>query len=167
MAKRSKVDTSRTIQLILDNANQQLLTVGYENMSYTTLSLATELSRTGISHHFPKKTDFLTALEGRFLKQLIDRLIINEGSSQLEQSWRKALLNSEFSAILKLVFHHSVIRSEHCFFSQRLMTNLSNVVALHLGESAHRQVEHLLGVSLVHIANQNTTVSTEGTPDNV
>ncbi|MDD1827977.1 TetR family transcriptional regulator [Photobacterium sp. ZSDE20] len=107
MAKRSKVDTSRTIQLILDNANQQLLTVGYENMSYTTLSLATELSRTGISHHFPKKTDFLTALEGRFLKQLIDRLIINEGSSQLEQSWRKALLNSEFSAILKLVFHHS------------------------------------------------------------
>lgn len=29
MAKRSKVDTSRTIQLILDNANQQLLTVGY------------------------------------------------------------------------------------------------------------------------------------------
>lgn len=152
MAKRSKVDTCRTIQLILDTSCHQLLTVGYQNMSYTTLSQATQISRTGISHHFPKKTDFLIALEGRFLKLLVDRLIINEGHEALERSWKKALLNSEFSAILKLIFHHSVIRTENSRFSQRMMNNLSEVISSHLGPQAEKQVEHLLGVSLVHIA---------------
>ncbi|CAH6978342.1 Transcriptional regulator LuxT [Vibrio chagasii] len=157
MAKRSKVDTCRTIQLILDTSCHQLLTVGYQNMSYTTLSQATQISRAGISHHFPKKTDFLIALEGRFLKLLIDRLVINEGSEALERSWQRALLNSEFTAILKLVFHHSVIRSEHCSFSQRLMDNLVKVVTSHVGTQANKQVERLLGVSLVHIAIHDRT----------
>ncbi|NOI95485.1 TetR family transcriptional regulator [Vibrio sp. T3Y01] len=152
MAKRSKVDTCRTIQLILDTSCHQLLTVGYQNMSYTTLSQATQISRTGISHHFPKKTDFLIALEGRFLKLLVDHLTINEGSDALELSWQKALQSKEFTAILRLVFHHSVIRSEACYFSHRLMSNLSKVISSHLGPQAERQVEYLLGVSLVHIA---------------
>ncbi|EDK29951.1 LuxT [Vibrionales bacterium SWAT-3] len=157
MAKRSKVDTCRTIQLILDTSCHQLLTVGYENMSYTTLSQATKISRTGISHHFPKKTDFLMALEGRFLKLLVDHLTINEGSDVLELSWQKALQSKEFTAILRLVFHHSVIRSEACYFSQRLMDNLVKVVTFHVGTQANKQVERLLGVSLVHIAKHHRT----------
>ncbi|MFA0037844.1 TetR/AcrR family transcriptional regulator [Vibrio sp. 10N.261.52.A1] len=152
MAKRSKIDTCRTIQLILDTSCHQLLTVGYQNMSYTTLSQATKISRTGISHHFPKKTDFLMALEGRFLKLLVDHLTINEGSDALELSWQKALQSKEFTAILRLVFHHSVIRSETCHFSQRLMDNFVKVITSHAGTQANKQVERLLGVSLVHIA---------------
>ncbi|MGI9888951.1 TetR/AcrR family transcriptional regulator [Vibrio chagasii] len=154
MAKRSKVDTCRTIQLILDTSCHQLLTVGYENMSYTTLSQATKISRKGISHHFPKKTDFLMALEGRFLKLLVDHLTINEGSDVLELSWQKALQSKEFTAILRLVFHHSVIRSEACHFSQRLMNNLSAVITSQVGMQAEKQTERLIGISLVHIARQ-------------
>ncbi|CAH6822268.1 hypothetical protein VCHA38O206_180066 [Vibrio chagasii] len=75
----------------------------------------------------------------------------------MERSWQRALLNSEFTAILKLVFHHSVIRSEHCSFSQRLMDNLVKVVTSHVGTQANKQVERLLGVSLVHIAIHDRT----------
>lgn len=55
MPKRSKEDTEITIQKIMDAVVDQLLRLGYDRMSYTTLSQQTGVSRTGISHHFPKK----------------------------------------------------------------------------------------------------------------
>ncbi|GHX41108.1 transcriptional regulator, TetR family [Vibrio cholerae] len=68
MPKRSKEDTEVTIQTIMDAVVDQLLRLGYDKMSYTTLSQQTGVSRTGISHHFPKKTDFASALDGRIFK---------------------------------------------------------------------------------------------------
>ncbi|MCW1890311.1 hypothetical protein OK016_17810 [Vibrio chagasii] len=58
-----------------------------------------------------------------------------------------------FTAILKLVFHRSVIRSEDIALSlNALLDNLVKVVTSHVGTQANKQVERLLGVSLVHIA---------------
>lgn len=58
MPKRSKEETEITIQKIMDAVVDQLLRLGYDKMSYTTLSQQTGVSRTGISHHFPKKNRF-------------------------------------------------------------------------------------------------------------
>lgn len=38
MAKRSRVQTEQTINQIMDEALRQILTIGFETMSYTTLS---------------------------------------------------------------------------------------------------------------------------------
>ncbi len=62
MPKRSKEDTEITIQTIMDAVIEQILTLGYDKMSYTTLSNQTGISRTGISHHFPKSKILLTHL---------------------------------------------------------------------------------------------------------
>lgn len=48
MAKRSRVQTEQTINQIMDEALRQILTIGFETMSYTTLSEATGISRTEI-----------------------------------------------------------------------------------------------------------------------
>ena len=72
MPKRSKEDTEITVQKIMDAVVDQLLRLGYDKMSYTTLSQQTGVSRTGISHHFPKKTDFTNALDGRIFSMFID-----------------------------------------------------------------------------------------------
>jgi len=49
MPKRSKEDTEITIQTIMDAVVDQILTLGYDKMSYTTLSNQTGISRTGSS----------------------------------------------------------------------------------------------------------------------
>ncbi|MGR5068159.1 hypothetical protein [Vibrio alfacsensis] len=46
MARRTQENTQITINTILDVATEQLITLGYERMSYTTLS-----EQTGIYHH--------------------------------------------------------------------------------------------------------------------
>lgn len=46
MPKRSKEDTEITIQTIMDAVVDQILTLGYDKMSYTTLSKQTGISRT-------------------------------------------------------------------------------------------------------------------------
>jgi AcrR family transcriptional regulator len=55
MPKRSREETEITIQTILGAVVYQMLNLGYDRMSYTTLSQQTGIFRTGISHHFPKK----------------------------------------------------------------------------------------------------------------
>ncbi|TOE35518.1 transcriptional regulator, partial [Vibrio parahaemolyticus] len=45
MPKRSKEDTEITIQKIMDAVVDQLLRLGYDKMSYTTLSQQTGVSR--------------------------------------------------------------------------------------------------------------------------
>lgn len=77
MPKRSKEDTEITIQTIMDAVVDQILTLGYDKMSYTTLSNQTGISRTGISHHFPKKQDFANALDGRIFQILLKNSISN------------------------------------------------------------------------------------------
>ena len=154
MAKRSKEDTLVTVNSILDTAKHQLLTVGYDNMSYTTLSQATEISRTGISHHFPKKTDFLMALQGRFLKIIIEQLNLDKGLIELETSWRKGLFNSDFVSVLRLTFHHSVVHQGGESFSEQLMSSIMEVINHQMNIDATKSIERLYGVSLIQIASR-------------
>ncbi len=79
MPKRSKEDTEITIQTIMDAVVDQILTLGYDKMSYTTLSKQTGISRTGISHHFPKKQDFAKALDGRIFRLFVEKLDLDNG----------------------------------------------------------------------------------------
>ncbi len=126
MPKRSKEDTEITIQKIMDAVVDQLLRLGYDKMSYTTLSQQTGVSRTGISHHFPKKTDFTAALDGRIFKMFIEHLEFEKGLDAFSQSWIKALEDSEFLAILRLLFHHIVTsESAHEFAANSLCDGIS------------------------------------------
>ena len=106
MPKRSKEDTEITIQTIMDAVIDQILTLGYDKMSYTTLSNQTGISRTGISHHFPKKQDFAHALDGRIYQLFVDKLDLTDDLAAFSASWSVALDDEKFRAILRLLFHH-------------------------------------------------------------
>lgn len=103
MAKRSKAQTEQTIKQILDEALHQILSIGYESMSYTTLSEATGISRTGISHHFPRKAEFLIRLDANIADIFIDELDFSSATT-LEKSWMEAIESHRFCSILRLFF---------------------------------------------------------------
>lgn len=149
MPKRSKEDTEITIQKIMDAVVDQLLRLGYDKMSYTTLSQQTGVSRTGISHHFPKKTDFASALDGRIFKMFIDHLDFDNGTDSFSSSWVKALDNSEFIAILRLLFHHIVSTERAESFASNGIERLYRLADEKLGDGSDKQVEWLIGKSLV------------------
>lgn len=149
MPKRSKEDTEITIQKIMDAVVDQLLRLGYDKMSYTTLSQQTGVSRTGISHHFPKKTDFASALDGRIFKMFIDHLDFDNGTDSFSSSWVKALDNSEFIAILRLLFHHIVTTERAESLASNGIERLYRLADEKLGDGSDKQVEWLIGKSLV------------------
>lgn len=103
MAKRSKVQTKQTVQQILDEAMKQIFELGYDSMSYSTLSDATGISRTGISHHFPRKSDFLTRLDSQIADIFIERLDFSSIQS-LQTTWKESLTQANFRAIIRLFF---------------------------------------------------------------
>ncbi len=109
-------------------------------MSYTTLSQAMQISRTGISHHFPKKTDWSPLKDDFLLKLLIDRLVINEVKWSIERSWQRALQQWVYRDS-QIGISPLVIRSE-LLFSQRLMDNLVKVV-INGGTQANKQVKFI------------------------
>ncbi|MGC9404273.1 TetR/AcrR family transcriptional regulator [Vibrio genomosp. F10] len=152
MPKRSKEDTEITIQKIMDAVVDQLLTLGYDNMSYTTLSQQTGVSRTGISHHFPKKTDFTAALDGRIFKIFVEHLDFTGDLSLFSESWISALNNKEFLAILRLLFHHIVTVERAHEFADYGITRLYKVTEEHFGEASGREIEWLVGKSLIRMA---------------
>lgn len=149
MPKRSKEDTEITIQTIMDAVVDQLLTLGYDKMSYTTLSQQTGVSRTGISHHFPKKTDFASALDGRMFSLFVEHLDFDNGHESFVSSWMKALDNSEFVAILRLVFQHVVIAERAQEFAYNGLERLYKLADEKLGSGSDEKVEWLLGKSLI------------------
>ncbi|MGC9422034.1 TetR/AcrR family transcriptional regulator [Vibrio sp.] len=150
MPKRSKEDTEITIQIIMDAVIDQLLRLGYDKMSYTTLSQQTGVSRTGISHHFPKKTDFALALDGPIFNLLLQDLEFEQGSEVFTHSWLRALQESErFLSILRLIFHHVVAAERAETFSQLAIERLYKLAQEKFGAGSEQQVEWLLGKSLV------------------
>ncbi|QXO15494.1 MULTISPECIES: TetR family transcriptional regulator [Vibrio] len=149
MPKRSKEDTEITIQTIMDAVVEQLLTLGYDKMSYTTLSQQTGVSRTGISHHFPKKTDFASALDGRMFSLFVEHLDFDNGQESFVSSWMKALDNSEFVAILRLVFQHVVIAERAQEFAYNGLERLYKLADEKLGSGSDEKVEWLIGKSLI------------------
>ncbi len=152
MPKRSKEDTEITIQKIMDAVVDQLLRLGYDKMSYTTLSQQTGVSRTGISHHFPKKTDFTAALDARMFKLFVEHLEFDKGLDAFSESWMKALEDDEFQAILKLLFHHIVISENAQEFAANGIDRLYTMVDSHFGAGGDKELEWLLGRSLIHMS---------------
>ena len=152
MPKRSKEDTEITIQLIMDAVVEQLIRLGYDKMSYTTLSQQTGISRTGISHHFPKKTDFTSALDGRIYDMFVGHLELRNGLKEFSESWLVALNNPEFVSILKLLFHHIVTTNNAHEFARNGVERLYKLLSNSYGEKADRELEWLLGKSLVHMS---------------
>ncbi|MBR9727965.1 TetR family transcriptional regulator [Shewanella intestini] len=144
MAKRSKAETEHTVSCILDEAFNQVLTIGFEAMSYSTLSDATGISRTGISHHFPRKTEFLVKLDkpiGEYFVQALDFSSL----TKLDASWKRALSMPKFCAVLTLFFNlcgnvESV--QAHCSVIEKVKFNAK---ALEL--DANDCIDNLLGYS--------------------
>ncbi|WP_117234745.1 TetR family transcriptional regulator [Vibrio maerlii] len=156
MPKRSKEDTLITINTILDEATNQLLNVGYDDMSYTTLSKATGISRTGISHHFPKKTDFTQALKGRFLQMFMSHLNISATEKEFVQSWESALLDQEFASICHLIIHQ-VTNDSASEFASSIIEQIKNIAFELFNESGKKSVEWLLGMTMASIALSTAT----------
>ncbi|MBE4573383.1 transcriptional regulator [Vibrio navarrensis] len=152
MPKRSKEDTEITIQKIMDAVVDQLLRLGYDKMSYTTLSQQTGISRTGISHHFPKKTDFTSALDGRIFKLFVEHLDFDKGLDEFSHSWIAALENDQFRAILRLLFHHIVAAERAHDFAANGIDRLYKMVDSQFGEGSEKELEWLIGKSLIQLS---------------
>ncbi|MGJ7096298.1 TetR/AcrR family transcriptional regulator [Vibrio hannami] len=148
MPKRSREETEVTIQTIMDAVADQLITLGYDKMSYTTLSQQTGISRTGISHHFPKKTDFIVALDGRIYDKFVEHLDTENDLDAFSKSWLKALETSEFVAILRILFHHIVNSESAVDFAKNGVTRLYSLIEGKYGERGGRELEWLLGKTI-------------------
>lgn len=147
MAKRSKVETALTIRQIEDAALQQILTIGYDNMSYSTLSDATGVSRTGISHHFPRKIDFLLALNGRIAEFFVAALDF-ASLERFELSWLNALDVAELRAVLRLFFNFCARAGVEVQQFEAIEVARSHA-RRHFGEAGCKLVSELLGHSAV------------------
>ncbi|WP_261875606.1 TetR/AcrR family transcriptional regulator [Vibrio rarus] len=152
MPKRSKEDTEITVNNIMDVVVEQLLTIGYDKMSYTTLSQATGISRTGISHHFPKKTDFTNALDNRIFSLLLTHLNFESDLKSFTQSWLSSLEASQFMAIIRLMFHHLVMFDSAHEFTQKGMNRLTMQLKERYGEAGKKELERLLGLTVMKLA---------------
>ncbi|MDR8522474.1 TetR family transcriptional regulator [Shewanella fidelis] len=145
MAKRSKVQTKQTVQQILDEAMKQILELGYDSMSYSTLSDATGISRTGISHHFPRKSDFLTRLDSRIADIFIERLDFSSVQS-LQTTWKESLTQANFRAIIRLFF--SLCGSQQININRYQAISLASETAFEkMGDQGRLLVNALVGQS--------------------
>ena len=154
MAKRSKVETAQTVRQIEDAALQQILTIGYDNMSYSTLSQATGISRTGISHHFPRKIDFLLKLNSRIASRFVAALDFS-CLNQLEHSWLRAMAHTELRAILRLFFNFCARGADDV--QQFEAIELTRAQATEqLGEEGSKLVSELLGRSAVILLSEQS-----------
>lgn len=152
MPKRSKEDTEITIQKIMDAVVDQLLRLGYDKMSYTTLSQQTGVSRTGISHHFPKKTDFTAALDGRIFKMFMEFIDLQNDLDAFTTSWLAALDDEKFLAILRLLFHHIVTSESAHEFAANGIERLYQLTAAQYGEESGKELEWLIGKTLIRMS---------------
>ncbi|MDW6094365.1 TetR/AcrR family transcriptional regulator [Vibrio rhizosphaerae] len=153
MPKRSREETEVTIQTILDAVVYQVLNLGYDRMSYTTLSQQTGISRTGISHHFPKKTDFATALNSQIFLLFTSYLELENGVAAFRRSWMQALEHSQFVAILRFLFHHIISAERSVDVSRQGLERMYHLIEEKLGTDADKELEWLLGKSLVAMSN--------------
>ncbi len=150
MPKRSKEDTEITIQTIMDAVIDQLLTMGYEKMSYTTLSQQTGISRTGISHHFPKKTDFTLLLTDRLFDLLLESLEVGKTLDDFKASWLSALQrNPDFRAILRVLFYHMISSDGAQLYVHQTLAKLSLLLEKQWGATSQSSLEWLVGKSLI------------------
>ncbi|WP_076410120.1 TetR family transcriptional regulator [Shewanella sp. UCD-KL12] len=159
MAKRSKAQTEQTIKQILDEALKQILSIGYESMSYTTLSEATGVSRTGISHHFPRKAEFLVRLDDDIASIFMNELDFSSVTN-LEASWSRAIKQERFCAALRLFF-------SLCGYSSKEITMFKAIdkaretAASELGFEGERLFNALVGRSAVSLLSQGDAIEAQ------
>ncbi len=151
MPKRSKEDTEITIQKIMDAVIDQLLRLGYDKMSYTTLSQQTGISRTGISHHFPKKTDFTAALDSQIFSLFMEHIDLQNDKQSFVDSWISSLDDPQFRAILRLLFHHIVTASNAPEFARNGIDRFYTMLEERYGKESRGDLEWLIGVSLIRL----------------
>jgi AcrR family transcriptional regulator len=149
MPKRSKEDTENTISTIMDAVIEQILTLGYDKMSYTTLSDQTGISRTGISHHFPRKTDFTNALDSQLFNMFVAHLSFEQDIDTFKKSWLNALSDHQFMAILRLFVHHIVVAEGSPEFAKNGLDNLYSIAIEKLGIDVEHDVDWLIGKSII------------------
>ncbi|GAD90314.1 MULTISPECIES: TetR family transcriptional regulator [Vibrio] len=153
MPKRSKEDTEITVNMIMDSVLEQMLTIGYDQMSYTTLSRATGVSRTGISHHFPKKADFALKSQNRVFDLLLTHLDFDSGLTGFSKSWQASLQSSQFLAILRLMIHHITVFDGAKAFSLQGIDRLFALLQEQYGEESKKELEWLLGLAVIRLVN--------------
>ncbi|MGB0894068.1 MAG: TetR/AcrR family transcriptional regulator [Parashewanella sp.] len=152
MAKRSKSQTELTIKQITEEALNQILTIGFEAMSYTTLSDATGISRTGISHHFPKKTDFLVKLDEQISEFFVEALDFSS-TEALTTSWSSALKKEKYQAVLKLFF--SLCGYTGCKIKQfKAISSANSQAQQSLGEDGEQCIAMLIGRAALMLMNR-------------
>ncbi|WP_065188303.1 TetR family transcriptional regulator [Shewanella woodyi] len=156
MAKRSKAETEQTINLIMDEALKQLLSLGYDSMSYTTLSTATGISRTGISHHFPHKANFLIRLDPQISRLFLDELDFSNLGT-LEESWIESIKHPTGRMVLKLFFSLCGDHSEDV--TQFKAVHFARERAYEMfGLEGEKLVTGLIGRSAVMLMSQSTNI---------
>ncbi len=159
MPKKSVVETKKTISHIMQVAEKQLLTLGYDNMSYTTLSKQSGISRTGISHHFPAKMDFIYALDEKMFTQFLSYLELEKSMTEFKESWLQSLACPPFIAFLRLFFQQTV-SSRSCehkeFYVRNGLQRLRSVLEPKFGEQGKKELEWLIGLSLIHMGLTNS-----------
>lgn len=149
MPKRSKEDTEVTVHTIIEAVREQVTTLGYDKMSYSTLSDQTGISRTGISHHFPRKTDFAEIIADDIFEKMVDVLEFSSGIEAFKVSWMEGLKNEDFKSILRVMFFHIISSEGSKIFSQRGLNLLYHAVEEAFGEDAFPVLEWLIGRSIV------------------
>lgn len=152
MPKKTKKETEKTINIILNAAQEQLIYLGYDNMSYTTLSQQTGISRTGISHHFPKKTDFIVRLEKQLIEIFFEQLDFTNKQDDFIKSWLDGLnKNEQFIAILKLFFLQASHPENTTHFTHNICQQLHQICCQNYGTQFEKKLEWLIGKSLFFV----------------
>lgn len=141
----------------MNEALKQLLTLGYDAMSYTTLSKATGISRTGISHHFPHKVNFVACLDPQISCLFLDELDFSSLDT-LENSWLTSLESKTIYMILKLFF--SLCGDvTHDVTSFKAISLVYEKAANAFGVAGERMISVLLGRSAVIMLSQATEIN--------
>ncbi|MDP5252659.1 MULTISPECIES: TetR/AcrR family transcriptional regulator [unclassified Vibrio] len=151
MPKRSKQETNETINTIKSAVFDQLLTLGYEEMSYTSLSQQTGISRTGICHHFPKKIHFTEGVEAILMERLLSHLDSQSGVEAFERSWMSALKVREFTIILQTVFYHLFAKQGSKCFAAKCIDYLLVQIKARLSLQSDQRINALLGQSIIDL----------------
>jgi len=148
MPRKSRAETKITIQKILDAVADQLIQQGYDRMSYTSLSKQTGISRTGISHHFPKKKHFMSALDERIYDMFIAHLELDARLTEFSESWLTSLASPEFISILRIMFHHIILTKDEDNSMKYGFEKFRTLLHCRFGDESERELEWLIGKSL-------------------
>lgn len=82
----------------------------------------------------------------------VEHVDFENGLDAFSSSWVAALDNEEFRAILRLLFHHIVTSQSTHEFASNGIERLYKVCEEKLGEGSAKELEWLIGRSLIRMA---------------